>query len=222
MNDLIRFEYQGQPVRTVVREGEPWWVAKDVCDVLGIQNARDTIAKVLEDDEKGVDNIYTPGGVQEVTIISEPGLYSLILRSRKPEAKVFKRWITHEVIPSIRKTGGYGKPAINYTELATAVAAAVTTAIKPLVLELRRPLPAGYRQATLSLPAASPNGEYYTIKGYGSLRGMAINNTNAVMLGREASRISRQRNINIHKAPDEKWGEVNSYHISVLKEVFTV
>ena len=114
-------------------------------------------------------------------------------------------------------------PNVNYTEIATAVASAVTAAMTPLIRELRTPTrQVGSRQATLALPAATPDGEYYTIKGYGSMHGVTVNNTNAVMLGRETSRLSRQQNIDIHKIPDEKWGEVNSYHISVLKEVFTV
>lgn len=86
-------------------EGEPWFVAADVCRALGLGNSRQTLS-YLDDDEKGVITSDTLGGKQEMSTINEPGLYSLILRSRKPEAKAFKRWITHEVIPAIRKTGG--------------------------------------------------------------------------------------------------------------------
>ena len=82
------------------------FVAKDVCVCLEIGNSRDAVAS-LDDDEKGVGIIDTPGGKQEMSIVSEPGLYSLILRSRKPEAKAFKRWVTHDILPSIRKTGAY-------------------------------------------------------------------------------------------------------------------
>lgn len=106
MNDLKVFNYEGSAVRTVVKNGSPWWVLKDVCDVLEIGNSRDVMAR-LESDEKGVDIIDTPGGKQEVAIINESGLYSVILVSRKPEAKKFKRWVTHEVLPSIRKHGLY-------------------------------------------------------------------------------------------------------------------
>ena len=87
-------------------EGEPWFVAADVCRALGLGNSSKAIMP-LDDDEKGITISDTLGGKQEMTTINEPGLYSLILRSRKPEAKAFKRWITHEVIPAIRKTGGY-------------------------------------------------------------------------------------------------------------------
>ena len=93
-------------VRVIERDGQPWFVAKDVCDCLELGNPRTSLA-LLDEDEKGVHSVDTLGGLQEMSIISEPGLYSLILRSRKPEAKAFKRWITHEVIPAIRRTGGY-------------------------------------------------------------------------------------------------------------------
>lgn len=106
MNDLIRFDFQGVAVRTVLVDGEPWWVAKDVCDVLGLVESHRSIAG-LDEDEKGRHTMTTPGGEQSLVIISEPGLYSLILRSRKEEVKAFKRWITHEVIPQIRRTGVY-------------------------------------------------------------------------------------------------------------------
>lgn len=105
MNEMRIFENeQFGKVRTVVRDGEPWFVAADVCRALEIDRSQ---SRRLDEDEKGVYSIHTPGGAQDVTIVNEPGLYSLVLRSRKPEAKAFKRWITHEVIPSIRKTGGY-------------------------------------------------------------------------------------------------------------------
>ena len=105
------------PIRIIKRDGgELRFVARDVCACLGIGNTGDVIA-ALDDDEKGIDSIDTPGGRQEMSTVSEPGLYSLILRSRKPEAKRFKRWIVHEVLPSIRKTGSYGVPAIpNFTD----------------------------------------------------------------------------------------------------------
>ncbi|MCC8135611.1 MAG: hypothetical protein LIO40_02915 [Ruminococcus sp.] len=90
----------------IIQNGEPWWVAADVCDILGLSNSRETI-KRLDEDEKGVSSIDTLGGKQEVAIVNEFGLYNLILGSRKPEAKEFKRWVTHEVLPQIRTTGQY-------------------------------------------------------------------------------------------------------------------
>jgi len=106
MNELTIFNYEGKDIRTVQREGDTWWVLKDVCDVLDLSNSR-MVADRLDDDEKGVSITDTLGGKQELTIISESGLYNVILLSRKPEAKKFKRWVTHEVLPSIRRHGVY-------------------------------------------------------------------------------------------------------------------
>ena len=106
-NEIQRFDFKGAALRTLTDEaGEPWFVAKDVCDILEISNSRDAVSK-LDSDEKGVANTDTLGGAQQASIISEPGLYKLIMRSRKPEAKEFQRWVTHEVLPQIRRTGGY-------------------------------------------------------------------------------------------------------------------
>lgn len=107
MNELISFDNpEFGKVRSILLDGEPWFVASDVCRALDIRNSRDAFSR-LEDDEKGVGLTDTPGGKQKVTIVNEPGLYSLIMGSRKPEARAFKHWITHEVIPSIRKHGAY-------------------------------------------------------------------------------------------------------------------
>ena len=97
-------------VRTINQNGEPWFVAADVCRALDIANPRDAVAR-LDDDEKNT-VVLTDGfrGNPNVTAVNEPGLYSLVLGSRKPEAKAFKRWITHEVIPAIRKHGMYATP----------------------------------------------------------------------------------------------------------------
>ena len=106
-NKLMTFENEAfGKIRTLTIDGEPWFVAADVCRALEIGNPSMTVER-LDDDEKGISTIDTLGGKQRMTIINEPGLYSLVLSSRKPEAKAFKRWITHEVIPAIRKYGAY-------------------------------------------------------------------------------------------------------------------
>ena len=116
MNDLKIFENpQFGKVRVIERDGEPWFVAADVCRALELGEVHVAMRR-LDDDEKGRCSIPTPGGVQEMSIINEPGLYSLVLGSRKPEAKAFKRWITHDIIPAIRKTGGYIHGADSMTQ----------------------------------------------------------------------------------------------------------
>ena len=106
-NSLQLFADKGFRVRVVMRDGEPWFVAKDVCECLDLANSRDAVSR-LDDDEKGVGKADTLGGSQDMVLISESGLYTLVMRSNKPDAKVFRKWVTSEVLPSIRKTGGYG------------------------------------------------------------------------------------------------------------------
>jgi anti-repressor protein len=107
MNDVTIFRKdEFGAVRAVMLEGEPWFVAADVCRALGLGNSSDVI-KRLDEDERTLVSIEGASNGLPVNAVNEPGLYALILGSRKPEAKAFKRWITHEVIPEIRKTGGY-------------------------------------------------------------------------------------------------------------------
>lgn len=97
-------------VRVLEKGGEPWFVGKDVADILGYSNSRDALAKRVDEEDKGVAKCDTLGGTQELTIINESGLYSLILSSKLPQAKQFKRWVTSEVLPALRKTGSYEMP----------------------------------------------------------------------------------------------------------------
>ena len=106
---VVSFNFVTQSVRIVMIDDEPWFVAADVCVALSHSDTSMAVRR-LDDDEKGTSTVCTPGGNQEVTIINESGLYSLILTSRKPEAKKFKKWVTSEVLPAIRKTGRYVAP----------------------------------------------------------------------------------------------------------------
>lgn len=116
MGNILPFMYGDHEVRTVTIDNATWFVAKDVCNVLEILDARRAVER-LDDDERSLTPLVDSAGKrQEMYTVNEPGLYSLILGSRKPEAKQFKRWITHEVIPSIRQSGSYALPALS-TEL---------------------------------------------------------------------------------------------------------
>lgn len=118
MNEIQIFHSaQFGQVRTVIKDDQPWFVASDVCKALELDKTWNALQR-LDADEKGTTSISTPGGKQDMSIINEPGLYALVLGSRKPEAHAFKRWITHEVLPDIRKrgmyaTGGFVEKAIN-------------------------------------------------------------------------------------------------------------
>lgn len=108
-NAVQTFDFNGLTLRALLVEGEARFIAKDVADVLGYGLTGDMLRN-LDEDEKGMQIVHTPGGRQQMATITESGLYSAILRSRKPEAKAFKRWVTHDVLPAIRKTGAYEKP----------------------------------------------------------------------------------------------------------------
>ena len=113
----VTFNFTSQAVRVIIIDDAPWFVAADVLQILSLD--RKALER-LDDDEKGVSSIHTPGGQQEMTIVNESGLYSLVLGSRKPEAKRFKKWVTAEVLPAIRKTGSYTLPATQPERQATA------------------------------------------------------------------------------------------------------
>lgn len=111
MNDLQIFKNpEFGEIRTIEKDGEPWFVGKDVAAALGYEKPTDAVRKHVDVEDRGISKMETPSGAQETTIINESGLYSLVLSSKLPTAKKFKRWITSEVIPSIRKHGAYMTP----------------------------------------------------------------------------------------------------------------
>jgi len=136
--DLIQHAFHGQAVRVITDErGEPWFVLADLCAALGIRNARDVAAR-LDDDMKGVGLIDTLGGRQQMTTVTESGMYEVVVRSDSAQAKPFRRWITTEVLPSIRRTGSYGTPSFDLTrieDVALLVQAATTALTRVRELE---------------------------------------------------------------------------------------
>lgn len=106
-NEIIKFEFDRNDVRAMQINGEAWFVGKDVATVLGYARTADAVRKHVDEEDRGVSNLATPSGEQSMTIINESGLYSLIISSKLPAAKKFKRWVTSEVLPAIRKHGAY-------------------------------------------------------------------------------------------------------------------
>lgn len=105
--DLSVFRHEGVDIRVVMVDGDPWWVATDVTRALGIVNGRNATGRLDADGVRQADITDSLGRQQSVTVVNEPGLYELIIRSDKPEAREFRRWVTHEVLPAIRRTGSY-------------------------------------------------------------------------------------------------------------------
>ncbi|GGM78349.1 antirepressor [Longimycelium tulufanense] len=107
MNDTQTFQFGGTEVRAVLRDGEPWFVGRDICWALGITNPSDALAKQVPAEWKGVETVYTPGGPQRLSVVNESGAYRLIMRSNKPQAVTFQNWLAGDVLPQLRRTGRY-------------------------------------------------------------------------------------------------------------------
>lgn len=125
--ELTNFNYGNQPVRTVTIDGEPWFVTKDVCAVLGIVNVSDAVSRLDEDGVGSTEVIDSMGRKQTASAVNESSLYELIFQSRKPDARDFRRWVTKEVLPTIRKTGSYSAPLSGAELMAQALIEAHST-----------------------------------------------------------------------------------------------
>lgn len=223
-NKLRLFQFDHCPVRVVIDEaGEPWWVARDVCEVLGLTNSREALS-ALDEDEKDTVRISdgTPGNPNLATI-NEPGLYSLVLRSRKPEARRFKRWVTHEVLPSLRKTGSYelqGKQIPqNFQEALRALADEVDSRERLEVENMRLAPKAVAWDATcregsdMSLQAV---GKEFQRLGTGPRKIFAFLASQGVLFRLDGSWVPKQRYIDsdhfrVHRAQVEIGEEIRSY-----------
>lgn len=163
MNDIKTFENtQFGQIRVIERDGEPWFVGKEVTEILGYSNSRDALAKHVDEEDKGVAKCDTLGGTQEVTIINESGLYSLVLRSNLPAAKQFKRWVTSEVLPAIRKSGGYIKADAGMTpEEIMARAHVIAEDTLRRLEQKNRELTADVSRLTVETQILAPKADYF-------------------------------------------------------------
>jgi len=215
--NLIPFEYEAKQVRVVQDEhGEPWWIAKDVCDVLELTDVGKSVEK-LDDDEKLIRKIFVSGQNREMWTINEPGLYSLILRSNKPEAKNFKRWITHKVLPSIRKSGKYEIESTSELDLIIQSAQELKK-IKSKQTEHDQRI----KQLEAKTHKNSGDTGYWTIAGWCKRKRLNLPIRDAKRYGREATRMSKEKGVPIGTVPDERFGNVNSYPENLLEKIFTM
>jgi prophage antirepressor-like protein len=217
MSNIIPFNYESQQIRVIQDEqGEPLWVAKDVCQILGLEDTHKAVER-LDEDEKGRKTIPTLGGNQEMWVINEPGLYTLIIRSNKPDAKKFKRWITHEVLPSIRKTGSYEVGTLSEIDLIIKSAQALKQ------IELKQ-IDHDNRLTFLEVKSYQNSGHtgYWTISAWCKLNNLMLTLDEANRKGRESVKLSREWCVEIGKVRDERFGEVNSYREDVLEEIFSL
>jgi len=212
MDNLQIFKYEDKNVRTVMRDGEPWWVLKDVCDVLGLSNPT-IVAQRLDDDEVSkIDPKLDLGSVSNtpITVVNEMGLYNVILRSDKPEAKVFKRWITHEVLPSIRKTGAYMTPKTIDEWLKDPDA----------MIQVLQQYKAEKEKNSLLETALNISLDYYTVAKYNREYHMYWTMEECQKIGKAMTAYCRGNAIEIRRCEtnDERFGVVNSYPLKAWQK----
>jgi prophage antirepressor-like protein len=212
---VTTFNFGDIMVRTTGTPESPLFCAVDVCRALGITNSRDACA-TLREDQKGVATTDTLGGAQQIQYVTESGLYALIFKSRKPEAERFQAWVTDEVLPSIRKTGGYIAQPMSAARAALAQAQA-------LVELEERQLAQETRLARLESQVPSPDGfDWMPVCAYASETGIKLTQGEDAAIGRRASALSRERGVEIRKVrvPNSVYAHVNSYHLNILRDVF--
>lgn len=221
MKNLTPYNFHSQEVRAFLKDGEPWFVAKDLCDVLGLTDVSKTLER-LDDDEKGTSSIRTLGGNQDMATVSEPGMYQLVLGSRKPIAKEFKRWLCHEVIPSVRKTGSYSIEKTPIQILAETTAYMVE--MEKIQMEHSKAI--GDLQSDVSQLASEVDrfkdgdGHFMSVLGFANINGLTVSRTEAKTLGKQASKLCREQGIEPEKVSDGRFGSVNAYPQSILRQVF--
>ena len=234
---LKKFSFDGYDIRTKVdASGNTWFVAKDVCDVLEIGNTSMSIAR-LDDDEKGFSTVDTLGGLQEQAIINESGLYSLILTSRKPEAKRFRKWVTSEVLPSIRKTGRFTKQKntmlpttyIQVLEHLIDTEKQKEAALLALGMAVATKAEIGSRREATSMATASSavRERNKTLKELGRAKTTAtIRAVNKATGGDYQFKLLKDwcnfTEVQIDRVPDPLYGEVNTYPAAAWRAVYGI
>jgi prophage antirepressor-like protein len=209
------FRFGDHNIRVITIDDSPWFVAADVCKALDVSNPTKAIER-LDADEYTLTSIQ--GSPNQINVISESGLFSLILTSRKDEAKQFKKWVTSEVLPTIRKTGSYTTPTRDLTPTE-----ALLVTVQRMV-ENERAL-AEHEKRIVHLEAHAEayqkGADYFTVMGYSILLKLKppIAFSEAQRLGVRASKLSRDRGVRIDQTRDPRFGMINMYHTSILDEV---
>lgn len=213
-DSIIPFDFSGNDLRGLLDEnGDPLFVANDICQILNIDRQQ---IRRLDEDEKGVRSIHTPGGMQQMSVVNESGLYSLIMGSRKSDAKVFKRWVMHEVLPAIRKTGSYTLQSLTPAEAFLQIAQQMVKNERAIA-ELNESL-GDIKQDIEGIHAELLDADYYTVRGWCRKQRIDYTTSLLIMWGKEATALSAARNIE-RKEIMENDSSVGRYHKSVLLDV---
>jgi len=211
-DDLTPYNFGNTPVRIVMRDGEPWMVVNDICAALDIINTRNVVSRLDEDDVRQADVIDSMGRTQRTTIVNESGMYEIVLRSDKPGARTFRKWITSEVLPSIRKTGAYISAPKDDLDM-------MEDNIRALRAQRARIAAVEVRQDVMDSHLAGVLGQYdeFTTLAYAKLNGLPTDRASCQRHGQRASRRMRDRGQMPRKRQDASFGLVNIYPADVLE-----
>jgi anti-repressor protein len=213
-SDVQVFEFEGRRVRTVDGDdGEPWFVARDVAEVLCLDTA--AVGRTVEADERGLHAVQTPSGIQQMVVVNEAGLYAMVFKSRKPEAKRFKRWVVHEVLPTIRKTGAFVTDAAAASDPILAQAQMLIEMRLKQIAQEQRLVALEQRIDTLPAPTT-----HLSVLAFANLNGIRLDNRLASVLGKHCAALTRLNGGIIGAVPDEHYGTVGNYPLPVLRQVF--
>lgn len=220
-HSLMPFTFQGSDVRTLQINGVPWFVVNDVCRILEISNPRDVASRIDSRWVGSADVTDSLGRTRATNIVNEPGLYELIFRSDKPEAKTFRTWIFEEVLPQIRKTGQYAPAPMSALDIFAAAVEALreqerrTAAIEAQQAEI------GQRQDAIEnrVTQLDANSGWVTAMGWSNVNGLTVtDNATMARLGRKASAMLRGMGIERRTTTSEVFGIVNIYPEGVLEQ----
>ncbi|SRR6266581_2440221 len=223
MSEMTLFIYQGRDLRTVMIEGEPWVVAADACAMLGIGNSRQAVTRLDSEDVSSTDIIDSMGRRQKVNIVNESGLYALMFASRTQEAKDVKRWVTSEVLPSIRRTGQYGGKVYRHPEEMMIEQAQNMLATRLETERLAREQTAlSIRQAVSEAKIAGLEGSYdcFSALAYARLNGLSTDATYLSRVGKKASSLCAHQGVVPGSRQDARYGKVGTYPVSILSQAF--
>jgi len=212
MSQIVPFRFETQDVRVIEQDGEPWFVARDIAEILGYANPQ----KAVRDHCKMARPIGGERGVQaanldpQTVIIPERDVYRLIMRSRLPKAVRFEEWVVAEVLPSIRKTGSYS---------VTKTPAQQIDAIQAM-LDVIKTTEARVTRVEQAVENLGAHASHLTVRSYATLNGIKITTEESSRLGKAAKQLSEQRGYVICTIPDPNYTKVNTYHRDILQHVF--
>lgn len=210
-----QLSFNNKAFSVILIDDEPWFNANEVATVLEFGNPRQAIDSHVDSEDVQKMDTPTNSGIQSVNYINESGLYALIFGSKKSSAKIFKKWVTSEVLPTLRKTGSYSTTPATPAQMLLQMA-------KTLVVQEQKTaqIERDIKQLKAVQSAITDNTEFFTSMAFARNRDLKIDTKTASKLSRKCTTLSKELGIMVGKVPDSRYGSVNSYHKDVLTQVF--